>query len=125
MEVKLEPEEYPEDELEQELEPPPPPPEVSFMEQQPDVSLKNLGVATTSVNVPSAFLSHQGSEKASHHIIPRRNSHEKTSAAANLQPEFPQDPSCKYALIRAHPWGAIIHRPSRDRSSFCSIQTFS
>lgn len=95
LEVKLEPDEYPEDELEQELEPPPPPPEVSFMEQQPDVSLKNLGVATTSVNVPSAFLSHQGSEKASHHIIPRRNSHEKTSAAANLQPEFPQDPSCQ------------------------------
>lgn len=95
LEVKLEPEEYPEDELEQELEPPPPAPEVSFMEQQPDVSLKNLGVATTSVSVPSSFLSQQASEKGSHHIIPRRNSHEKTSSHVNLQPEFPQDPSCE------------------------------
>lgn len=93
--MKLEPEEYPEDEMEQDLEPPPPPPEVSFMEQQPDVSLKNLGVATTSASMASGFLSQQASDKASHHIIPRRNSHEKTSSAVNLQPEFPQDPSCK------------------------------
>lgn len=95
LEVKLEPEEYPEDELEQDLEPPPPPPEVSFMEQQPDMNLKSLGVATTSASVASGFLSQQSSDKASHHIIPRRNSHEKTSSAVNLQPEFPQDPSCQ------------------------------
>ena len=91
----MEPEEYHEDELEQEMEPPPPPPEVSFMEHQPEVTLKNLGVATTSASMASGFLSHQAADKASHHIIPRRNSNEKTSSAVNLQPEFPQDPSCK------------------------------
>ncbi|XP_071550070.1 uncharacterized protein [Panulirus ornatus] len=99
LEVKLEPEEYPEDGMDPEDDndqPPPPPPEVSFMEQQPEVTLRNVGGATSSSSLPSVFLPQQTtSEKTSHNIIPRRNSHEKTSSAVNLQPEFPQDPSCQ------------------------------
>lgn len=98
LEVKMEPEEYPEDGVDLDDEndqPPPPPPEVSFMEQQPE-ALRNMGGATSSVNLPSVFLSqHTSSEKTCHNVIPRRNSHEKTSSAVNLQPEFPQDPSCQ------------------------------
>lgn len=105
LEVKLEPEEYPEDGMDAEDDndqPPPPPPEVSFMEQQPEVTLRNVGCATSSTSLPSVFLPQQTtSEKTSHNIIPRRNSHEKTSSAANLQPEFPQDPSCKGSICKS------------------------
>ncbi|KAK3882165.1 hypothetical protein Pcinc_013439 [Petrolisthes cinctipes] len=98
LEVKMEPEEYPEDEADEENEqPPPPPPEVSFMEQQPDTIVKNFSTgAASSIGLPSVFLPQQTtSDKSSHHMMSRRNSHEKNTATANLQPEFPQDPSCQ------------------------------
>ncbi|XP_037785082.1 protein tramtrack, alpha isoform-like isoform X3 [Penaeus monodon] len=94
LEVKLEPEEYPEDGLDHEDDtdqPPPPPPEVSFMEQPPDIVVRTSGGATSSLGLPSVFLPQQTTSDKSHQ---RRNSHEKTSSAS-LQPEFPQDPSCQ------------------------------
>lgn len=99
LEVKLEPDEYPDDGIDPDDDsdhPPLPPPEINFVEQSPDVPpIRVAGGSTSSLSLPSVFLSHHhgGSEKSSHQILPRRNSHEKSSASLHL--EFPQGPSCQ------------------------------
>ncbi|XP_064081696.1 broad-complex core protein isoforms 1/2/3/4/5-like [Macrobrachium nipponense] len=97
LEVKMEPDEYPEDgvDLGEEADHNPlPTPEINLLEQSPDVPPRTGGGSTSSMSIPSVFLpQHIASEKPNRHLLQKRNSQEKSSAGLHL--EFPQGPSCK------------------------------
>ncbi|XP_068225916.1 protein bric-a-brac 1-like [Palaemon carinicauda] len=97
LEVKMEPDEYPEDgvDLGEEVDHHPlPAPEINLLEQSPDAPLRTGGGSTSSLSIPSVFLpQHIASEKSNRHLLSKRNSQEKSSASLHL--EFPQGPSCQ------------------------------